>query len=272
MSEMTVPKISIVMPSFNQGQFLEAAITSILAQDYPNLELVVIDGGSTDRSVSILEKYSDAIRFWSSKPDHGQSDALNTGFNMLDGEIIGWLNSDDTFQPNTFSEVANVFSDQSVNVAMCRTFGLMDNEGTVFEYKDNDYRNHQTLVRYWINGGMTINQPSVFFRKGIINQYKPVMDTSLNYAMDYDLWLRLTLEHDIHVVDGYWANYRFHDSSKSGLGFEDFLPEWYAVSKRYWGKKYSFAWWSNWISRQIYLNSKRIYYGVPRRIKGLLHG
>ena len=108
---------------------------------------------------------------------------------------------------------------------MCSRFGLMDAEGVVFEYKDNSFKNHQTLVRYWSTGGMTINHPSVFFRRDIISKYEPVLNTSLHYAMDYDLWLRITLDQEIHVIDGHWANYRFHDTSKSGLGFQDFLPE-----------------------------------------------
>ena len=269
---MSAPKISIVMPSYNQGEFLEAAIISILEQEYPNLELVVIDGGSNDDSVSILEKYSGAIKYWSSKPDDGQSDALNTGFNLITGDIVGWLNSDDTYQPRAFHAVAKIFSDQSIYIAMCSRFGLMGADGSVFDYKDNSYKDHQTLVRYWSTGGMTINQPSVFFRRGVIDQYKPVLDTSLHYAMDYDLWLRITLDHKIYVVDGHWANYRFHDTSKSGLGFEDFLPEWYSVSQRYWGKKWSPKWWANWLHRQIVHNSIRVYRGVPKRIKSMMHG
>ena len=260
------------MPSFNQAEFLEAAITSIVDQGYSNLELVVIDGGSTDQCVSILEKYSDVITFWSSKSDDGQSDALNTGFNIISGDIVGWLNSDDTFQPGTFHAVAEEFSDPSVKIAMCSRFGLMDTDGTVFDYKDNSFKNHRTLIRYWSTGGMTINQPSVFFRKDVIDNYNPVLDTNLHYAMDYDLWLRITSDHEIHVVDGYWANYRFHDSSKSGLGFDDFLPEWYAVSQRYWGGKWSFEWWQNWIHRQLYHYSIRIFRGIPNRIKRMIHG
>lgn len=270
-NDMTIPKISIVMPSYNQGAFLEAAILSVLDQDYPKLELIVIDGGSTDGSISILENHADRI-CWSSENDEGQSDALNKGFKIITGDIVGWLNSDDTYQPNAFKQVAKAFSDHSVEIAMCREFGLMDADGVVFDQKENSFKNHQTLVRYWTTGGLTINQPSVFFRRELISKFDPVLDSELHYAMDYDLWLRLTLEHDIHVVDGYWANYRFHDSSKSGLGFDDFLPEWYAVSKRYWGRKHSKTWWSNWFHRQVYHHSIRIYHGVPKRIKSMLHG
>lgn len=272
MTEMTVPKVSIVMPSYNQDKFLEAAIVSILDLDYPNLELVVIDGGSTDKSVSILEKYSDQITFWSREVDDGQSDALNKGLGIISGEIVGWLNSDDTYQPGTLNQVTEIFSDESIKIAMCSRFGLMGVDGKVFDYKKNTFDSHRTLIRYWSTGGMTINQPSVFFRREIISEFKPVMDTSLHYAMDYDLWLRITLEHKIHVVDGYWANYRFHDASKSGLGFEDFSPEWYAVSKRYWGNKWSLEWCTNWLHRQFYHYSIRIYRGIPNRIRRVLNG
>lgn len=268
---MTEPKISIVMPSFNQGDFLKSAITSVVDQGYPNLELIIIDGGSTDNSVSIMENHSESITFWSSKPDKGQSDALNTGFKMITGDIVGWLNSDDTLQPGTLRDVVRVFSDESITIAMCNRFGLMNADGSVFDYKENSFKDHKTLVQYWSTGGMTINQPSVFFRKDVIDKFKPVLDTSLHYAMDYDLWLRITMDHDIHVVDGYWANYRFHDSSKSGLGFSDFLPEWYSVSKRYWGKKWSQRWWANWVHRQAYHYSIRLFQGVPNRIKRMMH-
>ncbi len=270
MNKMTMPKISIVMPSYNQGSYLEASILSILDQDYPNLEFVVIDGGSTDESVSILEEYSDHIKYWVSEADDGQSDALNKGFRIISGDIVGWLNSDDTYQPGTFERVAEVFSDDQIGIAMCSEFGLMDSEGSVFERKANGFKNHKTLVRYWSTNGMTINQPSVFFRKEIISPFDPVLDASLHYAMDYELWLRITLDHKVHVVDGYWANYRFHDASKSGLGFDDFLPEWYLVSKQYWGKKESFDWWMNWTHHNFYRYSARIYHGVLRRIKGAI--
>ena len=267
-----MPKISIIMPSYNQGDFLEAAIVSILEQDYPNLELVVIDGGSTDKSVAVLERYSEQIAFWSSEPDDGQSDALNKGFRIISGDVVGWLNSDDTYQPGSFHEVAKVFSDQNVNIAMCAKFGLMDAEGTVFDYKANCFSSHRDLIRYWATNGMTINQPSVFFRRDIVIQYEPVIDTSLHYAMDYDLWLRITLDHRVHVVDGHWANYRFHDASKSGLGFDDFLPEWYSVSKRFWGNEGSFRWYVNWLHRQFFRFSIRICQGVPQKIKRMIYG
>ncbi len=270
--DMTPPTISIVMPSLNQGQYLEAAILSVLEQDYPATELIVIDGGSTDESVNILEKYADRIAYYSSAKDSGQSEALNKGFKRATGDVIGWLNSDDSYRPGTFRQVAGVFSEPAIKIAMCNRFGLMHADGAVFERKENTFAGHRKLIRYWSTGGMTINQPSVFFRREAIDGLDPVLDPSLHYAMDYDLWLRLSRQHDIHVVDGHWANYRFHEGSKSGRGFDAFAPEWYAVSRRFWGARGSASWWGHWLHRQLWQNWARLRYGLPGRLKGMFDG
>lgn len=269
---MNTPRISIVMPSLNQGRFLEAALESVLEQDYTDIELIVIDGGSTDESVGILEKHAARIAFFSSEKDSGQSEALNRGFARATGEILGWLNSDDCYRPGALRQVAAAFADPAVKIAMCSHFGMMDADARVFEQKRNLYSGHKKLIRYWTTGGMTINQPSVFFRREVIDGFDPVLDPGLHYAMDYDLWLRITRQHEIHVVDGHWANYRFHEGSKSGRGFDDFAAEWYAVSRRFWGARGSAAWWGNWLHRQLVHNAVRLRYGLPRRLKGIVNG
>jgi glycosyltransferase involved in cell wall biosynthesis len=256
------------MPSYNQAPFLEEAITSVLGQDYSTIELVVMDGGSTDNSIEILKKYDGRIANWVSEPDGGQSDALNKGFHKLNGEIIGWLNSDDTYQPGAFAQVAQVFADPNIKIAMCSHFGLMKADGHIYDYKENIFTDHATLTRFWTTNGMTINQPCVFFRRSVLDFSQPIFDTSLNFAMDYDLWLRLTREHSIHIVKGHWANYRFHDTSKSGTGFGKFFPEWYAVSRRHWGKRYSPDWWKNWTSHLFHHYGRRPLASAKRRLKG----
>jgi len=255
---MQLPKISIITPSYNQALYLEQSIQSVLSQEYPNLEYIIIDGGSKDGSVDIISKYNEYITYWTSEPDKGQSDALNKGFSLATGDIIGWLNSDDTYQPGTFREVANIFKNNAIHVAMSEYFGFMDNLEKIYAFKKNQYKNHKTLIRYWKTNGMTINQPCVFFRRELISNMHPVMDTTLNYAMDYDLWLRLSLFEPFHVVPGHWANYRFHDQSKSGKGFGMFVPEWYTVSRRYWGKRYSRDWFSHWLSWSFYTNIRKL--------------
>ena len=111
MSKENLPKISIITPSFNQAEFLEQTITSVFSQNYPNLEYIIIDGGSTDRSVEIIKKYADKLTYWVSEPDKGHGDALNKGFNHSTGEIMAWINSDDFYFPWTFSIVSEIFKD-----------------------------------------------------------------------------------------------------------------------------------------------------------------
>lgn len=152
---------------------------------------------------------------------------------------------------------------------MCSRFGLMDAGGNVFDYRENTYRDQRTLVRFWATNGMTVNQPSVFFRRQLLAGMDPVFDCGLHFAMDYDLWLRLTDRHDIKVVEGHWANYRFHDTSKSGTGFGKFYREWYAVSQRHWGERSNLAWWANWLHHKYHHYPKRIVLGVARRLRGL---
>lgn len=259
------------MPSYNQADYLDEAINSVIFQDYPDIELVVIDGGSSDGSVSVIRSYSDYIAYWISEPDSGQSEALNKGFSKVSGELIGWLNSDDTYQPGTFSSIARVFENPEVGIAMCDKFGLMESDGTVYDFKANSYVDHKTLIRFWTTNGMTINQPSIFFRSGLLDRSKPTFRPDLDYAMDYDLWLRLSKNSPIHVVDGYWANYRFHDMSKSGTGFGKFFQEWYVVSRQHWGSRFSVEWWGHWFSYVFHSYGLRAVSKVSGRLRKI-HG
>lgn len=239
------PRISIVTPSYNQCLYLEEALRSVYLQNYPNMEHIVIDGGSTDASIEIIETYRDYMDYWVSESDCGQSDALNKGLERVSGDVIGWLNSDDTYEPGTFYEVAMAFNNPDVDIVMCDRFGFMDSDSVIYKYKENSYQNHEKLVRYWETGGMTIHQPCVFFRHSVLKKAGKYLDNTLHYVMDYDLWLRLSMISPVHVVPGHWANYRIHATSKSGKGFNKFKPEWRKVSKRYWGARWSRSWWGH---------------------------
>lgn len=236
------------MPSFNQGRYLEQAIRSVVLQEYADKELIIVDGGSTDESQEILEKYDEYISYWISETDLGQSDAVNKALANATGDIIGWLNSDDVYCGEVFSAVESAFRSPDIRVVMCSEFGLMEQNGKVYDVKKNSYTTKSRLVRYWLDGGMTINQPSVFFRRDIVSDLPYFLDTGLQYAMDYDLWLRMTMYGPITVVLGHWADYRFHETSKSGTGFDKFFVEWNRVSRRYWGRRLSREWWSHWLS------------------------
>lgn len=232
------PKISIITVSYNQGEFLGEAMESVLGQGYPNLEYIVIDGGSSDGSVETIKAYGERIDYWISEPDSGQSEALNKGFQKATGDIIGWLNSDDSYRPGTFHAVAEAFRDPQVQIAMSEQFAYIQSDGIAYGSGTNSFVDHQTLIRFWRTGGMTINQPCVFFRWELFKNVGGRIDETLDFAMDYDLWLRLTERASIKTIQGTWANYRFHGGSKSGRGFHRFFPEWKSVSRRYWGKWY----------------------------------
>ena len=242
---MNLPKISIITPSYNQGEFIEETIRSVLSQNYPKLEYIVVDGGSTDVTVDILRKYDHSITSWISEPDTGQSDALNKGFSIATGDIIGWLNSDDTYLPGVLHKVARLFNDPDIDILMSEYYAFMNENGEVYEYKKNVYKDRTSLIRFWLTRGMTINQPCVFFRRKLIENMRPVIDVSLTYAMDYDLWLRLSRNAPFYIAPGHWANYRIHARGKSANNFSDFIPEWDMVSRRYWGKSYSLLWLSH---------------------------
>jgi glycosyltransferase involved in cell wall biosynthesis len=223
---MTPPKISIVTPSFNQGPFLEKTIRSVLDQDYPNLEYIIIDGGSTDNSVDIIKKYEAKLAFWVSEKDKGQSDALNKGFAKVTGEIIGWVNSDDWYEPDTFRTIAALFQKKNLSavVGNCAVW-----------YAGDPSKNYlvkpgrvtfESLSRFW-KPAFCPPQPAIFFSKAALKK-SGTIDVSLNYGMDLDLWLRIAQNGTFHYVDQTFANYLIHDSSKSGSdsGFLKFRKEW----------------------------------------------
>ena len=251
------PLISVIMPSLNQAEFLEQAIESVLGQNYSRIELIVIDGGSTDGSREIIERYDQSIAFWVSEPDRGQSDALNKGFHRATGDILGWLNSDDTYTSNALNEVAGVFQDPGINIAMCRTFDVTEASGRVTRTMVNEYTGREGLIRFWRTDGPRVNQPSIFFRRRLIDELALEADLDLHFAMDYDLWLRISQHYPIQLVEGCWANYRFHERSKTIASTDQFLPEWKKVSRRHWGKTGSWEWIQHTLSY--------VYYRYPRR-------
>lgn len=212
---MKLPKISIVTPSFNQGRYIEQTIRSVLDQNYPNLEFVIIDGGSTDGTVEIIKKYENQITYWISEPDAGQTDAINKGFAKCTGEIFNWINSDDYYEPGAFEKIARVFTDHpGVNVVCGKEWSFEDgnlagktlNPGSII--KKNIYE----TIRVGI-----IDQPCTFFRKKKIDTFFP-LEPSLKYVMDKQLWWRYLLKFGQgHIVqtDEVFTWFRLHAQSKS---------------------------------------------------------
>jgi glycosyltransferase involved in cell wall biosynthesis len=184
-NESLFPKISIVTPSFNQGIFLEKTILSVLNQEYPNLEYIIIDGGSTDKSINIIKKYEKYLTYWHSKHDRGQSDAIAQGFKRATGSILAWLNSDDIFYPNALNHIGCFFMENSKIDVIYGDSLRID--------KDNRVTNEIYSVPFsklgFISQAFYFHQASVFWRKTIYDRSNGI-NTSLHLTMDPDLWLR----------------------------------------------------------------------------------
>ena len=222
---MILPKISIVVPSYNQGQYLEETLLSIINQQYPNLELLVADGGSNDNSIDIIKKYEQHITWWVSEKDRGQSDAINKGLQRATGEIVNWLCSDDLYTEKSLFIVANHFLQLPEGV------GLVHGDTTLFRDKtiirdDGGYKD-PSLERNL--AGMAFPQPSAFFLKKYLDLIGPLVNETLHYGMDYDLYSRLACVCGFIQVDEILSAYRLHDSSKSVKEQHKFMGDWSPV-------------------------------------------
>ena len=221
------PKISLVTPSFNQGQFIEETIQSVLDQQYPNLEYIIIDGGSTDESVRIIKQYSKHLKYWISEKDKGQSDAINKGLKHCTGEIFNWLNSDDLLMDGAFEKLAGAFSDKRVEIVCGR------------EIHFNETSTHETMGTLLFHTleetifQSVIYQPSTFWRLDKFLQVSPV-DTRLRYMMDADLWVKYLLlngqDQVIRLPDPL-VRFRLHANSKTVSEQHGFKKEFWSMRK-----------------------------------------
>ncbi len=231
---MSQPKVSIVTPSFNQAPFLEATIQSVLSQDYPNLEYIIIDGGSTDGSVEIIRKYQDRLAYWVSEPDKGQTDAINKGFNLATGDILAWLNSDDTYEPGAVSKAVAALDAHMDAGMVYGDANFINAEGRVIGRFPAAQTDHRRLRQGYVH----IPQQAAFFRAEYWHQVAP-LDSSFFFAMDYDLWVRLSALAPLVYLPDVWANFRMHGDAKSIAADDRCWPEMLRVHCRLGGSKFS---------------------------------
>jgi glycosyltransferase involved in cell wall biosynthesis len=210
MAKLTTPLVSIVTPSFNQARYLESTIQSVLEQDYPNIEYIIVDGASTDESVEIIRRYSDRLAWWVSEKDRGQTDAINKGFARANGEILAWLNSDDTYEKTAVKEAVAFLSDNPGIGMVYGDANFIDEAGRVI----GRFNSRQTSYARLRNGYVHIPQQSSFWRADLWHKVGP-LDPSFYFAMDYDLWIRLAAIAPVQYLPRLWANFRLHTQGKT---------------------------------------------------------
>ncbi len=205
----STPKLSIITPSLNQAQFLEETILSVLQQDYPSLEFIIIDGGSTDGSQDVIRKYEDKISFWVSEKDRGQAHALNKGLAHATGEIVAYLNSDDLYLPGAFARVVQFFADHPQSDWLCGDT-LMFGEGRADEVILAQVPLSAAHALSW---AYTAPQPGMFWKRELLSDG---FDERWRYCFDHELYVRLLLAgHKCEHLPATLAAYRLHASSKT---------------------------------------------------------
>ena len=228
------PRLSIITPSYNQGEFIEETVRSVLLQGYPDLEYIVIDGGSTDNSVGVIRKYERWLAFWVSEPDRGQSQAINKGFRRATGRVLAWLNSDDTYLPGTLAEATRMMADGEAPIVYSRCRLVTPTGEFLKMYDPLPHLTLRSLILLWEHDFACPPQPTVFFRREILERVG-LLDESLHYGLDYELWLRAIQYFGFSFVDAVWATYRVHPESKTGKGWLPFVNEICAAGKRHCG-------------------------------------
>ena len=228
-----LPRITIITPSLNQGEFIEQTIESVLSQEYPDLEYIVIDGGSSDGTLEVLRKYAGKLH-WVSEPDQGQSHAINKGLRMASGDVVAYLNSDDLYELGTLRKVGEFFSlhpEASWLTGRCR---IIDQNG-------REVRQWMTFIKnFWLRTQSYtvlkvldyISQPATFWRREVMDKVG-FFDETLHYAMDYDYSLRVGCHSRLWVLDDYLASFRVHTASKGGSSASDQFGEDLQVAKRH---------------------------------------
>ena len=209
------PTISVVIPSFNQGEYIEETLVSVIGQCYPKLEIIVIDGGSTDNTTAVIEKYADHIHYWHSRKDRGQADAINQGMRLSSGDIVCWLNSDDMYLPGTLLDVGRRFQSR------IHDYYLLYGGSLHFRQTDNHLSSHAQSMCTFDSERLTycdfIAQPSAFWTRKLWLAAGE-LNSDRHYVLDWEWFIRASKLTDFEYVSKLYSLYRFHDAHKSSSG------------------------------------------------------
>ena len=246
------PRITVVTPSYNQGRFLEQTIRSVLLQGYPDLEYIVIDGGSTDESAEVINKYERHLAHWVSEPDRGQSHAVNKGFAQATGQIMCWLNSDDFYLPGALQTVAESLADSRSHAVVGHVLKVYE-DGRPAEKLEGRYEGLVRLLQFW--KGYRMHQSSIFWRREVFEQ-TGFLDESQHYIMDFDYWVRIARRFDFTNVDQILSGATYHRHAKTGDDYARYHRELRKQAPRFWGSALSATYWRLWLSMSMHFASR----------------
>lgn len=243
------PLITVVTPSFNQGRYLRQCIDSVLQQRYPNLQYIVLDGGSTDETVDVLRSYGDAIR-WRSQRDRGQAAAINEGFRLAEGEILAWLNSDDYYLPHTFERAVERFSQHAEAAIVYGRAVMVDQDGRTIRPYPTFAFSRRDLVRKCY-----VCQPAVFIRKTVVDEVG-LLNEQLDICCDYEWWLRIGRDHKLVFCNHELAATRQYRTTKTASRRLRALVEAGYLMRHHFGRA-SWRWSAKWVVHRWALDRRR---------------
>lgn len=263
------PRVTVITPSLNQAEFLEQTIRSVLLQGYPNLEYIVMDGGSSDGSLAVIEKYAPHLARWDSRPDRGQGHAINKGLRQSTGEILCWLNSDDYYLPGTLQVIAEALAAGTGAYAVAGHCLVVYADGRPPHRSVGRFEGLERLLRFW--KGYHMHQPSIFWRREVFEQVG-YLDESQYFIIDFDYWVRIARHFDFRNIDRELSCATRHADAKTGDDYVGYLRDLRSLAPRYWGPRTRPGYWrlrASLLKHDCAPYVMYAYWAASRRLKSL---